>query len=198
MLRRRFLCLMAVILGLTLLPVTALARDHDRDWGHNRSTYNRGHNHNYGNGYYRNGYYGYGNNGYYGYNNGYYGNGNYGCVDRDNDGDCDHIRHHHHYYQNGWNGNPYVYSNPNVYSYPNVGGIILTRAAGGTATGLGATVAGGTEMSPQAGSVARRTAGAIPVCHLDWRRSRGGGNSPGVARSLREWGTVLLSLVTRR
>jgi hypothetical protein len=122
MFRRRFLCLMAVILGLTLLPVTALARDHDRDWGHNRSTYNRGYNHNYGNGYYRNGYSGYGNNGYYGYNNGYYGNGSYGCVDRDNDGDCDHIRHHHHYYQNGWNGNPYVFSNPNVYSYPNVGG----------------------------------------------------------------------------
>ena len=108
MFRRRFLCLLAVILGLTLLPATALARDHDRDWGHNRSTYNRGYNRGY---------------------NGYYGNGNYGCVDRDNDGDCDHIRHHHHYYQNGWYGNPYgysnpygyVYSNPNVYPYPNAG-----------------------------------------------------------------------------
>jgi len=112
MLKRRLLCLLAAILGLTLLPVTALARDHDRDWGRNRWT----HNQNYRNGYYGNG-----------YKNGNYGNGNYRCVDPDGDGDCDHVRHHHHhrhyqngYYQNGWypNGsysNPYAYSNPNVW-----------------------------------------------------------------------------------
>jgi hypothetical protein len=144
---RRVFSLLAVVFGLALLPATAFAHDHDRDWkGHHRSwrdgDHDRDNHYREHHGYDR--YYNYHRNHWRGrcvdpdhdgdcdfvrprYYRNYWGRGE--CVDPDHDGDCDFIRHRHRryyqngWYQNGWYGNSY-YSNPAIWgNYPYAGSL---------------------------------------------------------------------------
>ena len=101
MLRRWFPCLLSVMLGLLLLPATALAENRTPGWGGRRATANNRSNRTYRQGTWGNRNRSAGNRVGWGYrNNGYYGNPTYRqggyWRDRDGDGDRDHWRHRHH------------------------------------------------------------------------------------------------------